>query len=268
MTRRTFGGLKASVGSCLYSGFDEDGYPIAQHDGHGEDPQVAPYELHHTFGFCSRPRDPDVDAQGDPIEGKACVICFARDGNETHGWLCADPRFTAVVPQVKKGGSMRYCAPGSFQVFDGGDGTDTLYVPIQGASKAHVVTTGLDGNGLPYIGIQHADGLAITMLDGSVTIRNATGSAYVEVNGDGVSMNGNLRLNGGLAVGTGSTAAAKAVPLVTYLTALEAMLTTIAAAIDAKLTSTPGVTAGTVSAFVGAQAATKAAISALVTNVA
>lgn len=251
----------------MFSGFDDDGFPVAQHDAHGDAARVSPYELHHTFGFASRPRDPDLGSDGQPIAGKSCAQLVMHDGDETHAFLCADPRFTAGVPQLKKGGSVRYCAPGSFELFDGADGTNTLYVSIPGQSKAHVVTTGLDGNGDPYIGIQHADGMAVTMLNGSLVIRNNAGDSYLEVNAAGIIQNGNTRMNGGLVVGTGATPAALAIPLVSYLTALETTLAGLATAIDAKLAPSPGVSTGAVTAFVAAASAFKTAIVATFTSI-
>jgi hypothetical protein len=220
-------GVRTEIGIATFSGFDEDGFPLAQYDAHGEKPQVEPVELHHPFGFIARPRDPDLDDEGNPKEGKACNLFFATEGDTLHAWLGYDPRFIPNIPQLKKGGSAQYCAAGSFRVFDGEDGTETLYVPV--GDSAHVVTTGIDGSGKPYIGIQHSSGLAITLLEHSVTIKNEAGDAYIEVNSSGITLNGNTKLNGAVIAGTVTAA----VPMVKS-PALIALLNALAAMIDGK----------------------------------
>jgi len=235
----------------------------------GENPGLGPAELHHQFGFVSRPRDPDRDEQGEVKEGKACNLWFGTEGNATHAELAYDPRFVETFKHLKKGGSMRYAAPGSFEVFDGDDGTNTLYVPTPD-NKAHVVTTGVDGNQDPYIGIVHSTGMAMTMLHKSLTLKNAAGDAYIEVNDSGNVLNGAVKIMGSLICGDPVSAqpAAVAFPIVSYLTALEALLLALATALDVKLAPTGGVNAGLVTTFMGLQAATKTAMGALKTSIA
>lgn len=217
----------SDLGIATFTGYDDDGFPLAQYDAHGEDPGVEPIELHHPFGFVSRPRDPDLDKEGNPKEGQACNLFFGAEGDTQHAWLGYDPRFIPNVPKLKKGGSAWYCAAGSFSTFDGEDGTQTTYVPV--GNSAHVVSIGVDGNGKAYIGIQHSSGLALTMLEHSITIKNESGNAYVEVNSSGIVLNGNIKLNGATIAGVITSA----VPLVKSPTLL-ALLNTLAAMIDSK----------------------------------
>jgi len=223
-----FYGITFELGTLPWTGLDRDGYPIAQHDGFGDRPGIGAADLHHSFGFVARPRDPDCDPDGKPLSGKACNALIGKMGDETHLWLAYDPRFIPNIPQLKKGGAAMYSAAGSFRVLDGDDGTETFYCPVPG-DKAHIITTGLDGNGKPFIGIEHSSGLAITMLEGSVVIKNEDGSAYVEVNDQGVNINGNVRNVGALAVdmatvGPAGTPVVHATPLVQLLVAMAAAL--------------------------------------------
>jgi len=227
-----FIGITWELGVCMFSGLDQDGFPIAQYDAHGLEPQVEPIELHHTFGFVSRPRDPEVDAAGQAKEGKACNMWFGTEGNTLHGLLGFDPRFIATFPQLKKGGAMMYSAPGSFRVMDGDDGTETMYCPVPG-NKAHAQTIGLDGNSTPYVGLIHCDGMGITMLSKSIVMKNAAGDAYYEANDGGLNLNGNTKVVGSLVVGpVGAQPAAFAPPIATALGAIAQALTAIASSLN------------------------------------
>jgi hypothetical protein len=226
-----FVGLKIQVGTCMFTGLDEDGFPVAQADATGTDPGVAPSDLHHPFGFASRPRDPDVDEDGQLKKG--CVLFYAVDGDGTHMWLGADPRYVAAMPQLKKGGSMQYSAPGSFSILDGEDGTQTTYVPTERddegtVTAAHAITVGLDGNGDALISHVHADGMATVMHERKWIAKNAAGDVYIELNDSGAVLNGNSRVNGGMVVG--NIAAAQPVVL---SPALATLLTAFATAVDA-----------------------------------
>jgi hypothetical protein len=223
-----------------WSGHDEDGFPQVAFDSHGEpgsDGKVAAFELQHTFGFVSRPRDPEVDEEKRPIPGKGCSIFVGSDGDDTRGMLGFDPRYIPSTPRLTKGSSAQYSATGSFFVLDGdnANGTATWYVPIPGSSppKAHAITVGQDGNGKPFVGFVQSNGLAITMLENSMVLKNASGSTYVEINDAGVVISGNVRLNGGAILGSDA-----AVPLVTQ-PGLAALLTEFKAQITAAIVAVP-----------------------------
>lgn len=248
-----FVGITWELGSVRYTGLDIDGWPIAQHDGLGTKPQVGSYELHHAFGFISRPRDPDTDKNGKVLPGKACNVLIGKIGNETHLFLASDPRFIPSIPQLKKGGAAVYSAPGSFIVLDGEDGTVTEYIPVPG-DKAHILTRGIDGAGKPFIAFEHADGMAITMIDGSMVLKNNAGDAYYELNAAGHTFNGAVKVNGSLISGdpVGAQPVALAPPVAAALGAIAQALTALAGAIDAKMPSTPaGTTAATLSTQLG-----------------
>lgn len=189
-----FQGIVFELGACVMTDVDEDGVLMAQVDGLGESPRTAPYELHHPFGFASRPLDPETAKDGTLIEGSACNLLVGRDGTEGHAWLAADPRFVQNFPELKKGSSAQYCARRSFDLHDGEDGTKTIYVEVE--NSAHLVTIGRDGNGDPIIEVVHSEGMALTMFKGKVILKNAAGNAYVEVNDSEIVANGNLRVVG------------------------------------------------------------------------
>jgi hypothetical protein len=100
-----FRGIVWECGQILLTDVDPDGFPIAQPDGVGGDPRVEPYEMIHPFGFYGRPRDPDTDAKGNPIQGKGCTALIGVQGHDKYLLPLADPR---GIDQFPKAGSVQY----------------------------------------------------------------------------------------------------------------------------------------------------------------
>lgn len=263
-----FVGITFDLGSITYTGLDKDGYQVGQHDGLGEKPKVGSgYELHHAFGFISRPRDPDTDPKGGILPGKACSVLIGKIGNETHLFLASDPRYIPNIPQLKKGGSAVYSAPGSFIVLDGEDGTVTEYIPVPG-DKAHILTRGIDGAGKPFIAFEHCDGMAITMLDGSMTLKNNAGDVYIEINAEGVTINGAVKVNGSLIAGdpVGAHPVAIAPLLIAYLSGLEEAVSAAILAVGAGVAANGKTGQSAFDLSTTGLASAKAAIAALKTS--
>lgn len=95
------------------------------------------------------------------------------------------------------------------------------------------------------------------------------GGAWQQMNGGKTTMGASsITLAGSCVLGSAAALPpAMATPLVTYLTALEAILVALATAIDAKLAPTPGVSVAAVNAFISSGAASKALIPAIFTKV-
>jgi hypothetical protein len=238
-----------------------------------EEGETAPaQEFYGALGRIAAPRRPTkLGKDTIRVEGVA-----ARRGDGLVPIAVRDLRLHAFFPNPKEGTIADVGYAGAFASNEptfNADGTPkstvwTLYVPFafNGSgvpTKAHVFT--IDSTtGNVAISLVHADGMGLLMTAGgknSAVLRNKAGNAYVEVNDDGVTVNGQTVVNGGLAVGpVGATPAAVATPVQTYLTALETLLAAIAAA------TVPPTTAA-VTAFVSAQAATKTAIAATLTTI-
>lgn len=247
------------IGTATYSAYDEDGFPLIQYDSHGESGQVgkiSAFELHHTFGFAARPRDPEVDTEKEPIPGKGCALFVDDEGDMVHGTLGYDPRYIPRVPQMTKGSSCQYSATGSFFLLDGDDddGTATLYVPVS-STKGHAITVGKDGNGEEYLGLVHCDGMAITMLDGGMVLKNANGSAYLELNSSGIVLSGNVNTVGGFSAGN------VPLPLVTH-----AGLTAVITELKEQIVASFGSAVGAISAPIGLPLGSLAAAATLLTK--
>lgn len=224
------------------------------------------YDFQPAFGFASRPLDADIGTDGE-VNGCYAFICDKGNAGG-FAFLGHDPRATAKCPPVTKGSATAWNARGAFDMLDYDTNTQTLYVPVEFDSegtptKAHMMQVGFDANSKKVIDIRHCDGMAIVMLENSVVVKNAAGDAYIELNADGIVLNGNTKMVGGVDIGGGTALPLTLAPaLASYLSALETLLTGLATAIDAKLVSTPGASVGAVTAFMAAGAAFKTAMTA------
>jgi hypothetical protein len=200
----SFIGIVWEMGACVHTEFDADGYLTAQPDGLGDAARVHPYELHHPLGFAARAVDPEM-VDGKPVQGKGCNLLIGSLGNENHTLLLADPRYVASFPPLKAGSVVQYaCSPlPSFDTHDGENGTKTIYVEV--GDTAHVITVGVDSNGLPLLSIVHSDGMAIILEKSKAVIKNAAGDCYIELGESGGTLNGNWVVTGNLSNTLGTT---------------------------------------------------------------
>lgn len=239
--------MKFDLGIATLSTYDEDGYPTVQIDAYGEENSgVAPYEHHSPHGLLTRCHDPETDDTGNPTVG--CAVLYGLEGGRGHAWLCSDPRIIPLLPPLRKGG---LCAYGgkklnpSFYNIDGETGSQTFYVPykiVNGtATKAMSIEINVDEEGEESISIVHGSGAALTIIESggetSVTIRNSKGDAYVEVNAQGVVVNGTLTVQGGIsaggAAGVPTLPLTLAPPLIAVLNQIIGVIGATAAAIPA-----------------------------------
>lgn len=234
-------------------GTDEDLGAVAE--------QSTEVPFYGALGVVARPRPATKDGQADAVctrAGDAFVPIAARD-----------LRLNAQFPSPKEGTIALVGYGGGFHsIEDTPQHTSmhVIYVPYAYTGttpgKAHAIildpTTGNE-----TISIVHGDGMSVLLGSGGVVVKNAAGDAYVEVSAGGVTINGNTVVNGGATIGspTGALPAAVAPSVIGYLSALESLLSTIAGG------TVPPSTAA-VTAFIAAQAATKAAIAAAMTSIA
>lgn len=180
------------LGVAMASSYDENGFIGVQIDAFGSQDAAVQFEqLSHQYGFISRQLDPD--------NGVGCSLFRYKQGRRRHVWLADDPRIVGKIPQIKKGGSAQYASDGSFSSFDPETHTQTLYVPYA-SGKAHLSTVGLDGNGAPIFEHVHGNGMAITMLDRTLVLKNADGDSYIQLDDSGCILNANLKVTGAIEV--------------------------------------------------------------------
>ncbi|MBA2687503.1 MAG: hypothetical protein H0U64_05335 [Gemmatimonadaceae bacterium] len=185
--------MPLELSTCQLTKIDDDGFIGAQIHALGdEDSGVTPDQLSHPFGFISRCVD--------PADGVGCSLFSWQVGSrERFCWLGDDPRYVKKYPPIKKGGSCQYASDGCFSVFDPETHTWTQYVPYA-TGKAHLSTVGVDGGGKPIVEFVHGDGMAITMLEHSLVIKNADGSVYIELNDSSAVINGNVKIHGAVEI--------------------------------------------------------------------
>lgn len=239
-----FIGIAFDLEAVRATDFDEDGFLRAQPDAYGEsEAGVEAHELHHTFGFMSRPIAPELDPNGEILGGRACNLLTGLEGNAQHAWLGQDPRYIPFLPALKEGTSVQYGSKtpsaAAFAHFED-DGTWTCYVPVEVdadgvPTKAHICTIGIDGNGKPTVTLAHADGMAVTMLDEKIQLRNTNGEVYIELSASEFTVNGNTKISGAIVAGdvVAALELTKFAPLLAAFTELVANITlALAAKVD------------------------------------
>jgi hypothetical protein len=215
-----------NLGAVQFSEYDADGFIGVQLDPQGADGGAAHHELAHPYGFASRPLDPDPNGIG------CTVLVGYAGGRDSFALVLSDPRLADKLPPLEKGSSVQYGATGTFGVIDGTTGTWTLYAPAEfdgsgTPTKSHLVQVGVDTNGKPTVSITHSEGMSLVAFNERWVISNAAGDAYIELGPDGIVLNGNLKIVGGVDIGgTG------ALPL-TLQPALATALAQFAAAVAA-----------------------------------
>lgn len=118
------------------------------------------------------------------------------------------------------------------------DGTDiTLYAPKADGSAASVISIDTsDANN--NITLMHQSGASIQIADGKIMLSNADGDAYIQLDGGGITMNGNVKVNGAMVVGTPALGSpvALAAPLATWAAAMNAFAAVVVAKFAAPAT--------------------------------
>lgn len=153
-------------------------------------------------GIVFRPRPPSkIDgSDGQKYEVGAETIA-ARMGDRVTPLTWRDLRFNQVFPAPKPGTVALVGYGGGFLSFDdtaAKESLTTLYVPYANGSKAHAIILDPEQES---IGVIHGDGMAITLGDEQMVLKNASGNAYIQLSSSGITLNGNVKIVGGLDIG-------------------------------------------------------------------
>lgn len=205
------GYLAFDMGIAVLTTYDDDKFPSVQIDAYGEEEAgVDPYEIHSPHGLISRCHDPEVDSEATPTLG--CNVLYAMEAGKGHAWLQSDPRTIPLLPPILKGGTVVYGGTlknPSFININGETNSQTFYIPYKivddVAEKAMTIDINVDTENEESISIIHGSGAAVMITEDngevSVVLKNKNGDAYVEVNNEGIVLNGTVTVNGGLTAG-------------------------------------------------------------------
>lgn len=194
------------LGTCVVSLYDADGFLGVGVDLYGElNAGARTFEVLHPFGFISRPADPDVDENGEPIRGAGALYGFEGE----HRGVCiplTDPRPILLMPQLKKGGSAQYAQKGSFSVLDGDHGSWLLLVPYANRSKSLALAANVETTGKEAIQLIHGTGMNITLASDPtagdyIQITSKSGTTWIRVDDTGHTISGDLQVEGGAILG-------------------------------------------------------------------
>lgn len=153
---------------CRTTSVDGDGFleiqpeyygaPEGVDGGPGGGPGMVPL---FASGFMSRPRDPDVDAEGASSNGAS--VAYFYYGDQGYALPLFDSRLVSLVPMPAKGGAVAWAHLSGQRVstltLSGDDGTIEATVPTGAVIRFKAPsgrTTTVSGTGLDVIGIVNA----------------------------------------------------------------------------------------------------------------
>jgi hypothetical protein len=209
------------------------------------------------LGITALPLAPDDD-------GRAELACIEGCGGFTA--VCVggrDARTVDVVGQLQPGEvalhslgsnatkrSRVFCKEDSLSMLVGNDTAFVLNRTAKAATLSMPEAGQLELSKANGFMVGDTSGAGITLKDGKITL-----------NAGQVSVPGGVHIGG-----SGAMPLVLSTGLMSYLGALEILLTTLATALDAKTPASPGVNVGAVTAFIGSGSALKTQMTALFTN--
>lgn len=235
-------GFHLDFAQVVLSEYDDDKHLGVGLDHYGEaESGGQSAEVLAPLGILARPMDPETANDGSPEVASEALLMTV--GDRLYALALNDPRVTATLPPLKKGGFLTYCpaAPGSFFVFDGVDpnganraGSFTLSTKYTsgGSKRAHMLQMDVRTDGKEAVSLKHGEGMGLQIAAGglnSAVLRNAKGNAFVEVNDDGIVLAGKVKHQGSMTVGQMGAADAlvKVKALAGYLAAIEGALASL-----------------------------------------
>ena len=203
--------ISLELAVSVLSEYDADGFIGLAIDAYANPDKGLPsYEAMHPLGLIARPRDPVVDPDGVPTLGATTLRMIS--GNEEHSLAFGDPRATPKLPRLKKGGVCLYADTGNatipFLLLDGDKGSAQLYIPYGSPATASTIAIDVTTAGSESIQIVHGAGMGFTMTAGGKNdsiLHNKAGDAFLNVNDDGVTLNGNTQIIGAVQLGAQTT---------------------------------------------------------------
>jgi hypothetical protein len=198
-------GLLYSVAGGGSVDFSGDEPIIRLDDDHAEADDAA--ECFGQLGILARPLPPGSGGYAESLcvkSGDAFVPISHRDNRLR---MQGNGPNEGTIAMVGYGGGIMSFDP----VDDGDSGTiQVLYCPFDFdadgvAQKAHAITLN-PTSGNESISIVHSSGLAITMVDDELVLKNKNGTATIALGNDGITMTGQINLAGSVVIGNPTAA--------------------------------------------------------------
>lgn len=153
------------------------------------------------IGIVARPRAPSADGHAEVIS--------ARTGDGLQPIAGRDLRLNSRVNPADGEIDLVSYGGGFLSLADNADGKGTTAVLFAPAlktdgtvDKAHAVTLDTSAANLS-LSLVHALGMALLLTkEKSVILKNAAGDAYLQIDDSGITLNGNVKLNGGIVAGS------------------------------------------------------------------
>lgn len=197
VTSKVAGTAKAILGNLASLDKDED-------DAEAETSSDEP--LYGTLGFYFRPEPPVSveDATGNNPEGAAEFVGM-RVGGRIYPYGYRDLRLNAKLnPDEGEVGLVQYRGGFiSMKTNDSATGTNIMLYAVDNTSggdpdKAHAISMETEPTN-SHISLMHGEGQSITLTkEAKIIIANAPGDAFLEVNANGLVLNGNTAIKGAL----------------------------------------------------------------------
>lgn len=199
--------------TAVFSEF-KDGVLAITPDTQGDNSSAVTYQEIQPLGHRARPRDPEADSNGKSTIGAGLLT--ALQGHFGFCFPTTDPRALSRIPPTKKGGTCLHSTGPvvGFYNIDGDNGSQMAYVPYDldasgNPQKSLVISIDTGTAGQENIQIRHGEGHGITIMNDakhSIVINNKGGDACIILDDSGVTINGNLTINGGIVMGEVETA--------------------------------------------------------------
>lgn len=198
-------GLLYSVAGGGSVDFSGDEPTIRLDDDHSESDDAG--ECFGQIGMLARPLPPGAGGYAEALCVRSGDCFIPVSHRDIRLRMQGNGPNEGTIAMVGYGGGIL-----SFDPVDAGDGgtIQVLYCPFDFdsngvAQKAHSITLN-PSSGNESISIVHSSGLAITMVDDELVLKNKTGTATITLGNDGITMTGQINLAGSVVVGNPTAA--------------------------------------------------------------
>jgi hypothetical protein len=185
-----FDGYNLRVGVVSNAATDDKSWYGLQLFGTSDKATAPQLEWQPMYGFAARPKNANTDGTG-------CNAVYSFDGG--FSWLIHDPRYNDKIPPLTEGSSAMWNYEGLFLSLDAVDKTLTAYIPR--GTSAHSFVMGQSSAGAELVELKHSSGAYINLTTSDGVMLRGVGNAFVNIQGDEISLNGAVTTTASITVG-------------------------------------------------------------------